>query len=60
MRNFRDWTLAELDRAFNLTVLNTSPVLEDWLNSPAEISSFEQQALDYKRCSAKVTLPAAK
>ncbi|MCI5157715.1 MAG: hypothetical protein D3906_04605 [Candidatus Electrothrix sp. AUS1_2] len=45
MRSFREWTLAELDRTFQLTVLDTSPVLEDWLNSPAEISSFEQQAL---------------
>ncbi|MCI5151063.1 MAG: hypothetical protein D3916_17055 [Candidatus Electrothrix sp. MAN1_4] len=45
MRNFREWTLAELDRAFHLTVLDTSPMLEDWLNSPAEISSFEQQTL---------------
>ncbi|MCI5134360.1 MAG: hypothetical protein D3920_04640 [Candidatus Electrothrix sp. AW2] len=44
-RNFREWTLAELDRAFKLTVLDTSPVLEDWINGQAEISPFEQQAL---------------
>ncbi|MCI5131795.1 MAG: hypothetical protein D3904_09770 [Candidatus Electrothrix sp. EH2] len=45
MHSFSDWTLAELDRAFKLTVLDTSPVLEDWLNGPAKISSFEQQTL---------------
>ncbi|MCI5188615.1 MAG: hypothetical protein D3905_02215 [Candidatus Electrothrix sp. AS4_5] len=44
-RSFREWTLAELDRAFKLTVLDTSPVLEDWTNGQAEISPFEQQAL---------------
>ena len=45
MRNFREWTLAELDRTFHLTVLESGPVLEEWMNGHAEISSFEQEAL---------------
>ena len=45
MRSFREWTLADLDRTFALTILDTSPVLEDWLNGQEQISSFEQEAL---------------
>ncbi|XCN73217.1 MAG: hypothetical protein Q3M24_00180 [Candidatus Electrothrix aestuarii] len=45
MRSFREWSLADLDRTFALTVLDTSPVLEDWLNGQEQISSFEQEAL---------------
>lgn len=45
MRNFRDWTLAELDRTFQLTVLDTSPALQSWMDGQEEISPFEQEAL---------------
>ncbi|WPD22175.1 MAG: hypothetical protein SD837_18460 [Candidatus Electrothrix scaldis] len=45
MRSFREWSLADLDRTFALTVLDTSPVLEDWFNGQEQISSFEQEAL---------------
>jgi hypothetical protein len=34
MRSFREWTLAELDRTFNLIVLDNSPVLKSWLGGP--------------------------
>ncbi|NEO83000.1 MAG: hypothetical protein F6J87_01885 [Spirulina sp. SIO3F2] len=49
MRNFKDWTLATLDRTFKLTVLDESPVLRDWLVGTATISEFEQQALSIFR-----------
>jgi len=45
MRNFKEWTLAELDKTFQLEVLDSSPVLEQWLAGTAEISDFERQVL---------------
>ena len=45
MRSFKEWTLAELDRTFSLTVVDESPVLKSWLAGHAEISPFEQEAL---------------
>ncbi len=45
MRSFKEWTLAELDRTFSLTVADDSPVLNNWLSGQAEISAFEQEAL---------------
>jgi hypothetical protein len=54
MRAFREWTLAELDRTFQLTVLDTSPVLQSWMDGQAEISPFEHEAL----CSFQSLLKA--
>ncbi len=45
MRSFKEWTLAALDRTFSLTVEDDSPVLKNWLAGQAEISAFEQEAL---------------
>ncbi len=44
-RNFREWTLAELDKTFHLRQIRTSPVLEDWLGGAAGISGAERQML---------------
>jgi len=41
-RNFREWTLAELDKTFHLRQIRTSPVLENWLGGSAEISETER------------------
>jgi hypothetical protein len=49
MRSFKEWTLAELDRTFGLTVAEDSPVLNNWLSGQAEISAFEQEALHSSR-----------
>jgi hypothetical protein len=54
MRSFREWTLAELDRTFDLIVLDDSPILKSWLDGHAEISDFEHQAL----CSFQSLLTA--
>ena len=45
MRSFREWTLAELDRTFELIILDNNPVLKSWMDGCAEISDFEHQAL---------------
>ncbi len=45
MRSFKEWTLAELDRTFSLTVADDSSVLKSWLAGHTEISPFEQEAL---------------
>ena len=45
MRSFKDWTLAELDRTFQLDVVDNSTVLEKWLTRQVELSDFEQQIL---------------
>lgn len=42
---FRKCTLAKLDKTFGLKQIFNSPVLQDWLNSSAAISDFEQQSL---------------
>ncbi|CAK8716602.1 MAG: hypothetical protein CDV28_15013 [Candidatus Electronema aureum] len=46
VRTFKEWTLAELDRTFGLTVADDSPVLKSWLAGQTEISPFEQEVLD--------------
>jgi hypothetical protein len=46
MRSFKEWTLAALDRTFNLTVEDDSPVLQSWLSGQAEISAFKEEALE--------------
>jgi hypothetical protein len=45
MRSFREWTLAELDRTFQLNVQDNNPTLINWLHGQAEISAFEYQVL---------------
>lgn len=45
VRNFREWTLAELDKTFHLRQIRTSPLLEDWLGGNAQISETERLIL---------------
>jgi len=45
MSNFSDWTIAKLDERFNLTQVDTLPVLTSWLESKADISPSEQELL---------------
>jgi hypothetical protein len=45
MRSFKDWTLAELDRTFQLDIIDYSTLLETWLTKQVELSDFEQQML---------------
>ena len=45
MPNFREWTLVKLDRTYGMKQVRTHPALENWLNSPADISDFERQTL---------------
>ncbi|MCW5200486.1 hypothetical protein VU07_01530 [Desulfobulbus sp. F4] len=49
MRSFKEWTLAELDRTFSLTVTDDSSILKSWLSGQSEISAFEHEALDSSR-----------
>jgi len=42
---FRKCTLVKLDKTFGLKQVFNSPILQDWLNSSAEISDFERQSL---------------
>ncbi len=44
-RNFREWTLAELDKTFHLRQIRTCSMLEHWLTGHAEISEVEKQVL---------------
>ncbi len=46
MLSFKEWTLAKLDRTFNLKQARTCPVLEEWLNGQAELSDFDCQTLN--------------
>lgn len=45
MRNFKEWSLAALDKTFKLEQVSSCPALEQWLSKDAEISDFERQAL---------------
>ena len=45
MRSFKEWTLAQLDKTFQLQALDNSPVLEQWLTGAAELSDFDRQVL---------------
>ncbi|MDM8520936.1 hypothetical protein QUF64_12880 [Anaerolineales bacterium HSG6] len=54
MLNFRDCTLANLDKTFNLRQTRTRSILDDWLNREAEISEFEQKVLLMLQENAKL------
>ncbi len=45
MSNFKDWTLAKLDKTFHLEQVLTCSILEQWLNSEVILSDFEREAL---------------
>jgi len=44
-RNFREWTLMELDKTFHLRQTMTEPVLDHWLSGQAEIPEMERHVL---------------
>ena len=46
---FNDCTLPQLDSTFNLEQIRPCPLLEEWLNTQANISKFERQVLDLLR-----------
>jgi len=43
--NFKDCTLKNLDKTFELKEVRQMPILMDWLQSEGEISDFERQIL---------------
>lgn len=45
MLNFKDCTLAKLDKMFSLEQVLKDTALEEWLHRSAEISEFERQSL---------------
>lgn len=45
MLNFKDCTLATLDKKFTLEQIRPCPFLEDWLVQSAEISEIERHVL---------------
>lgn len=45
MVNFKDCTLADLEKNFGLVQVDRFPALEDWLNGSADISNFERESL---------------
>ena len=45
MLNFRECTLAKLDKTFTVHQVKTLPALADWLNGESELSDFEYQTL---------------
>ena len=45
MLNFRDSTLAQLEKMFGLEQVATLPALDAWLKSDAAIADFERQVL---------------
>ena len=49
-KSFIDCTLTFMDKAFKMRQLDTIPALEDWVNTPNDISDFERQnLLHYQR-----------
>ena len=49
MSNFRDWTLAKLEKRFHLRSKRGLTSLQTWLDSEENISDFEQSVLAYLR-----------
>ncbi len=43
--NFKDWTLDQLDDAFNLTQIWQCDLLKEWENTNVEITAFEKENL---------------
>jgi hypothetical protein len=46
---FNDCTLPQLDNTFGLEQIRPCPLLDEWLNTQADISEFERQVLDLLR-----------
>ncbi len=45
MSNFKEWSLAKLDKSFGLEQIFPFPILEVWVNGEASRSDFEHEAL---------------
>lgn len=45
MRNFKEWSLAALDKTFGLKQIRTMPALKEWIDGEADFSDFDRQTL---------------
>lgn len=56
MLNFKECTLAKMDKTFNMKQVEESQVLQGWLGGTSEISDFERQNIIYLRRKLKLNV----
>lgn len=56
MSTFSEWTLATLEKRFNLVLQPNLPDLENWLATEIEISDFEHQTLTFLKKQFKLKI----
>jgi hypothetical protein len=47
MSKLNEWTLLKLDKRFHLKQIRKSNLLENWLNTPCELSDYERTSLEH-------------